>query len=252
MWLHRVLRSPGTFLQTKVNPNQMWQCWIWVWKPITNLFTSFLHWKVTIFSVMLNFQTFSMLGFVHVSKAGCPATDAASDSGPGRLPPAPMRNAQCSAVRGGPARTRSHPAKERGKLITSQIPHPPWIYSISNCNKDRYWVCGGYFHTELTQCLYNVVCDIGLDLISYLSLWATASFRWWLYSSVSSSLLHVAVCRTNIFLDHQYLRRMWSFSHTQVLKCAEEALWTEICCFYCGATAKDTIFFIWPPNMLEG
>lgn len=48
-------------------------------------------------------------GLLHVSEAGSLATDATSDSGPDRLPPAPRQNAQCSAVRGGPAGMRSHP-----------------------------------------------------------------------------------------------------------------------------------------------
>lgn len=53
----------------------------------------------------------AVFNVLHVSEAGCPAADAASDSGPDHLPPAPMQSAQCSAVRGGPAGRRSHPGR---------------------------------------------------------------------------------------------------------------------------------------------
>lgn len=51
---------------------------------------------------------------LHVSVAGSPAVDSASDSGLDRLPPAPRRSAQCSAARGGLARMRSHPGSKQG------------------------------------------------------------------------------------------------------------------------------------------
>lgn len=55
-----------------------------------------------------------IIALLHVSGAGCPAVDSASDSGLDHLPPAPRRSAQCSAVRGGLAGMRSHPGSTQG------------------------------------------------------------------------------------------------------------------------------------------
>lgn len=46
-----------------------------------------------------------------MSEVGCPAADAASDSGPEPQPPAPTQSAQCNAARGGPAERILHPGR---------------------------------------------------------------------------------------------------------------------------------------------
>lgn len=61
--------------------------------------------------ILLYCNNNGVLVFLLVSEAGCPAAGAASDSGPGPLPPAPTQSAQCNAVRGGPAERRSHPGR---------------------------------------------------------------------------------------------------------------------------------------------
>lgn len=68
---------------------------------------------------------------LHVSVAGSPAVDSASDSGLDRLPPAPRRSAQCSAARGGLARMRSHPGSKQGfnGCLQTKKKHSSWLLS---------------------------------------------------------------------------------------------------------------------------
>lgn len=98
-----------------------------------------------------------------MSEAGCPAADATSDSGPDHLPPAPMQSAQCSAVRGGPAGRRSHPGRREMetdyRLDYISLLNMP---SIATKNIYLYGSYILYIHTELTLCLYWVVCQINI------------------------------------------------------------------------------------------
>ncbi len=119
------------------------------------IWNSFLH---------TSYVHFPVSSFLHVSGAGSPAADATSDSGPDHLPPAPTQNAQCSAVRGGPAGRRSHPGRRQ---IEIDFHSKNTLY----CN-NIYLIYGGYFHSKFTLCLCRVVCQMFILLICFGSLLA--------------------------------------------------------------------------------
>lgn len=59
--------------------------------------------------------------YSHETVAGFPGADAASDSGPVHRIPALKQNAQCSAERGDPGATISHPGANGKRRTRSSI-----------------------------------------------------------------------------------------------------------------------------------